>query len=104
VAEISKSRLGRVAEHYAIQWLLNQGHQVFHNVHHTGPIDLIILEDEKLIPIDVKTESHRKNKNLRESQTKIFRSPTQRQKKLGVRILYVDINNKCYWGKSVKDD
>ena len=104
MAEISKSRLGRIAEHYAIQWLLNQGHQVFYNVHHTGPIDLIILEAVKLIPVDVKIESHRKNKTLKECQTKIFRSPTKRQKKLGVRILYVDINNKCYWSKSVKDD
>ena len=44
MAEISKVRLGIVAEHYAVQWLLKQGHQVFNNVVHTGPIDLIILE------------------------------------------------------------
>ena len=47
MAEISKVRLGIIAEHYAIQWLLNQGHQVFYNTLHTGPIDIDIIEKDK---------------------------------------------------------
>jgi len=101
MAEISKVRLGISAEHYAIQWLLNQGHQVFHNVVNTGPIDIVILENNKLIPIDVKIVSLRKNKDLLDSQRKVFRSPNERQKELGVRILNVDlVNNLCYWNEN----
>jgi|TARA_R100001443_G_scaffold55910_1_gene67002 Holliday junction resolvase-like predicted endonuclease len=101
MAEISKVRLGIIAEHYAIQWLLNQGHQVFYNTVHTGPIDIVILEKDKLIPIDVKVVSLRKNKNLLECQRKVFRSPNARQKELGVRILNVDlVNNLCYWNEN----
>jgi Holliday junction resolvase-like predicted endonuclease len=102
MAEISKVRLGIVAEHYAVQWLLKQGHQVFNNVVHTGPIDLIILENDKLIPVDVKVVSYRKNKNLLECQRRVFRSPNTKQKELGVRILNVDlINNHCYWNENI---
>tara|TARA_Y100000004_G_scaffold162408_1_gene191108 strand:- start:329 stop:640 length:312 start_codon:yes stop_codon:yes gene_type:complete len=102
MAKISKVRLGIVAEHYAIQWLLKQGHQVFYNAVHTGPIDIVILEKNKLIPIDVKTVSLRKNKKLLKSQRRVYRSPNLKQKELGVRILNVDLtNNICYWNENV---
>tara|TARA_R110000824_G_scaffold7807_4_gene35264 strand:- start:1375 stop:1689 length:315 start_codon:yes stop_codon:yes gene_type:complete len=103
MAKISKSRLGTVGEYYAIQWLLNQGHQVFYNVHYTGPIDIVILKGDKFIPIDVKVESHRTNKKLRKSQTRVYRVATKLQKKLGVRILNVDLQGKCYFNNSVKE-
>ena len=97
MVQISKLRLGISAEHYAIQWLLNQGHQVFHNVVNTGPIDIVILENNKLVAIDVKIVSLRKNKNLLDSQRRVFRSPNEKQKEIGVKILNVDlINNLCY--------
>jgi Holliday junction resolvase-like predicted endonuclease len=105
MAQISKSRLGTVGEYYAIQWLLNQGHQVFYNVHNTGPIDIVILKNNKLIPIDVKVESHRKNKKLyKGSKTRVYRVATKLQKKLGVLILNVDLQGKCYFNNSVKDN
>ena len=101
MVQISKLRLGISAEHYAIQWLLNQGHQVFHNVVNTGPIDIVILENNKLVAIDVKIVSLRKNKNLLDSQRRVFRSPTEKQKEIGVKILNVDlINNLCYWNEN----
>tara|TARA_R110000744_G_scaffold152443_3_gene266496 strand:- start:4277 stop:4567 length:291 start_codon:yes stop_codon:yes gene_type:complete len=71
------SRLGDIAEHYAITWLWDQGFDVFKNSGCTGPIDMIALDREgDMLLIDVKTE---KGWNTG------YRSPLQKQ--LGVQIL-----------------
>lgn len=51
-----KSRVGDLAEHYAITWLWDNGYQVFKNCGCTGPIDLIAMDKEGNIKkIDVKS-------------------------------------------------
>ena len=71
------SRLGDIAEHYAITWLWDQGFDVFNNSGCTGPVDMIALDREgDMLLIDVKTE---KGWNTG------YRSPLQKQ--LGVKIL-----------------
>jgi len=72
------SRLGDIAEHYAITWLWDQGFDVFKNSGCTGPVDMIALDREggNMMLIDVKTE---KGWNTG------YRSPLQKQ--LGVKIL-----------------
>ena len=71
------SRLGDIAEHYAITWLWDQGFDVFKNSGCTGPVDMIALDREgDMLLIDVKTE---KGWNTG------YRSPLQKQ--LGVKIL-----------------
>lgn len=71
------SRLGDIAEHYAITWLWDQGFDVFKNSGCTGPVDMIALDREgDMLLIDVKTE---KGWNTG------YRSPLQKQ--LGVQIL-----------------
>jgi len=71
------SRLGDIAEHYAITWLWDQGFDVFKNSGCTGPVDMIALDREgDMLLIDVKTE---KGWNTG------YRTPLQKQ--LGVQIL-----------------
>ena len=72
------SRLGDIAEHYAITYLWDQGFDVFKNSGCTGPVDMIALDRKggDIVLIDVKTE---KQWNTG------YRSPLQKQ--LGVQIL-----------------
>lgn len=50
------SRIGDLAEHYAITWLWDNGYHVFKNCGCTGPIDIVALDPEgKVILIDVKS-------------------------------------------------
>jgi len=49
------SRLGDIAEFYAVTWLWDQGYEVFLNPGSTGPIDMIAFKDGECILIDVKT-------------------------------------------------
>ena len=50
------SRLGDIAEYYAVTWLWDQGYEVFTNAGCTGAIDMIAVdEDGKCFYIDVKT-------------------------------------------------
>ena len=51
----SKSRIGDIAEHYAITWLWDNGYEVFLNPGATGPIDLIAYKDGECRLVDVKT-------------------------------------------------
>ena len=79
------SRLGDIAEHYAITWLWDQGFDVFKNSGCTGPVDMIALDREgDMLLIDVKT-------GLRDYRypnalcNRAIRTPLQKQ--LGVKIL-----------------
>ena len=72
------SRIGDLAEHYAITWLWDSGYHVFKNCGCTGPIDLIAMDKEGNIKkIDVKSY-----KDARLS------ARTQEQKDLGVQYLH----------------
>jgi Holliday junction resolvase-like predicted endonuclease len=51
----SKAHTGACGELFVIQYFLEQGYEVFHNVAPAGPIDVVIFKDGKFIPIDVKS-------------------------------------------------
>ena len=54
--EHGSSRLGDIAEHYAITYLWDKGYNVFKNSGCTGPVDLIAIDKKgKPLYIDVKT-------------------------------------------------
>ena len=42
----NSSRIGDLAEHYALTWLWYQGYEVFKNCGCTGPIDLIAVDSD----------------------------------------------------------
>jgi|TARA_B100000029_G_C17232270_1_gene835810 Holliday junction resolvase-like predicted endonuclease len=53
---IDPSRIGDMAEHYAITFLWDQGYQVFRNCGCTGPIDIVAVSPEGTVKlIDVKS-------------------------------------------------
>jgi hypothetical protein len=86
---------GRVAELLATTFYLKQKYHVFNNVSSHGPFDLVVVNKEgKTMLIDVKSVTRRTRDN-----SSIQRTPTPLQNKLGVKILYVDVDKKeCrYW-------
>ena len=61
----SPSRIGDLAEHYAITYLWDKGYHVFKNCGCTGPIDIIAIDSEgKIKLIDVKCISKRENGSM----------------------------------------
>lgn len=76
----SSSRLGDVAELYAITWLWDEGFEVFYNAGCTGAVDVVGIKDGEVYLFDVKMEG--KNTNLP--------SRTRTQKKLGVQFIKFD--------------
>jgi len=85
---LNNTEKGYFAEQLAMAWLLKQGYWVFRNVAPQGPIDCIAVNSngsEKIL-IDVKVIS--KNR-FGQTRSKILKT---RQKDMGVKILYVDID------------
>ena len=81
----SPSRIGDIAEFYAVTWLWDHGYEVFNNCGSTGLIDLIALSpDGEVVMIDVKS---RKTINHQTSRTVA-------QKKLGVQQLSFNPNTR----------
>ena len=52
------SRVGDLAEHYAITWLWDNGYHVFKNCGCTGPVDIVAMSPEGEITLneDLATE------------------------------------------------
>ena len=76
---------GKQSELIAAAWLIGRGCYVYAPFIEQGPIDLIALTpDGEVLKFDVKTASRRKDGSV------ISRMLTQRQRKLGVKLLYVD--------------
>jgi len=90
---LSKVVKGTSAEYAGISWLLKQGYHVFKNVHVTGFIDVVVFVGEKLIGIDIKSETFRKKNGQ-----KIYRKPSSKQKQYSVKLLFVQENGECYFG------
>ena len=79
-------RDGKRSELIAASWLMSQNCYVYTPFIEQGPIDLIALTPKgELLLFDVKTVGRRKNGSI------ISRLLTDTQKKLGVRLLYVDL-------------
>ena len=85
IKKFTSSRLGDVAEYYAVTWLWDQGYEVFQNSGCSGPIDMLALKDNKIILIDVKTFQN-PCKETRLSYSSGVRR-TKKQIKMGVKIL-----------------
>ena len=81
-----KVREGKRSELFAAEWLMAQDCYVYTPFIEQGPIDLIALTPKgEFLLFDVKTVGRRKNGSI------ISRLLTDTQKKLGVRLLYVDL-------------
>ena len=70
----SPSRLGDIAELYAITWLWDEGFEVYHNAGCTGCVDIVAIKDNEVYLFDVKMDSNPKARS-------------QEQKDMGVRYL-----------------
>ena len=79
----------------ALQWLTDKEYFVFDNVSGLGPCDVIALDIKgNTILIDVKSVSYRKNGSV------IYRMVNKRQKLMGIKLLMVTKEGKCYFNKS----
>jgi len=79
-------RIGTIYEHVAINEFLKKGFLVFKNVMQQGPADIVVVSPEGEIELlDVKKRSVRKRDGLA-----IHRSLTTVQKKLNIKLYYVD--------------
>ena len=66
------SRIGDLAEHYAITWLWDNGYHVFKNCGCTGPVDIVAMSPEgELTLIDVKSYKDGRLKGKTEAQKKL---------------------------------
>ncbi len=79
----SPSRLGDVAEHYAITWLWDEGFEVFYNAGSTGAVDIVGIKDGEVYLFDVKMNKESPRGSYASSRTKV-------QKALGVQYLLFD--------------
>ena len=88
------------AELLAAEWLIEQGIWSFIPMSAQGPIDLVGVDKEGTIYLfDIKVQSRRKD------GSKVSRLLKPHQKKLKVRLLYVDLKTKeVFVGKSQKRD
>jgi Holliday junction resolvase-like predicted endonuclease len=80
---------GKRAELIAAEWLMGQGCYVFTPTTEQSPIDLIALTpDQRFLYFDVKKLARRKK------GTVISRKLTDIQRKMGIRLLYVDLETR----------
>lgn len=79
---------GAHKELIACTWLLEQGYEVYRNVSSCGAVDIIAEKDGILIRFDIKS-------CLNIDKTNYKSLITDEQRKLGVKLLYVDNNNRC---------
>ena len=92
----NKSRMGDIAEHYAITWLWDNGYEVFLNPGASGPIDLIAYKDGECTLVDVKTMQKDTRYDVYTNSS--VRSPLQ--KEMGVVFLgFNPKNRKLRWVK-----
>ena len=90
--KLNRSLKGVVSEYQCCVDFSKQGKWVFKAIDPQSPCDLITLDvDGKIDLIDVKTNTYRKN--VKSDRRKIWRIPTAKQKKLGIKILMVDHGN-----------
>lgn len=85
-----RQNTGTFCELLVQSWLVDQNYWVFTPVSGTSPIDVVaISENNDLLLIDAKTENWRFNPG-KKSPSRIYRTRSSVQKKLGVRIAYVN--------------
>lgn len=72
------TRVGDLAEFYAVTWLWDNGFEVYQNAGSTGPVDIVAIKDGKVWLFDIKS----KKSNLKWGFSRTFA-----QEFLGVQIL-----------------
>ena len=97
-AEFSAKRKGDINEINVCSLLLKDGYEVFKNICCTGPVDLILMKDNKITLVDVKSVNQLKGRE----KIWIINKLTPIQKKLGVILLGVH-EGKLYWEEEIKD-
>ena len=91
-----KHKKGFINHTKAILWLTENNYYVFNNISGLGPCDVIAMNDDgDIIKIDIKSESVRKTGT--HAGHKIRRMPSEQQKKMGVKLLMVTKEGKCYF-------
>ena len=91
MSKLTNSRAGDLAEFYAVTWLWDQGYEVFLNPGSSGVIDMIAWKDGEVKLIDVKSKSIRKTDTYQNKAGDVInRTPTQKQKAMGVEIYIHD--------------
>jgi hypothetical protein len=93
-----RHQLGAYAETIAAQILIKNGFYVFIPLRKTGPVDIFAIhEDGRQLKLDIKAESWRKPSALRPTRTRIYRSLSPVQKRLGVQIGYVSVEHQLLY-------
>ena len=88
MARNSKHIKGDRAELIAQEFFIKKGFYVFNNISQHGPVDLMIMDnDGHVMLIDVKALSLRTKNGW-----KVNRTPTEEQSKLGVQLVFVDLD------------
>ena len=78
---------GDQAELIAQEFFIKKGYYVFNNISQHGPADMVVLDnDGNVLLIDVKAVSLREKNGW-----KVNRTPTKEQAKLGVQLVFVDL-------------
>ncbi len=83
---------GHYSELMSAAILTKNDYDVFHPLQGHGPVDLVAVKDNEIILLDIKTNAMRMNTG-RMTKTRISRPRTDRQKMMGVRIAYLDIDS-----------
>ena len=81
---------GDQAELIAQEFFIKKGYYVFNNISQHGPVDMVVLDNQGYtLLIDVKAVSLRAKNGW-----KVNRVPTEEQEKLGVHIVYVNLDTR----------
>ena len=84
----SKHIKGDRAELIAQEFFIEKGFYVFNNISQHGPVDMAVMDkDGNIMLVDVKALSLRTKNGW-----KVNRTPTKEQAKLGVQLVYVDLD------------
>jgi len=86
----SRHQLGQVCEAILTEYMLRLGYFVYRPLAHQGPADLICLNElGDLVLLDSKADSWRVNPG-RKAPSRIYRKRSRLQKRLNVRMAYVN--------------
>ena len=90
MARDTKHIKGDRAELIAQEFFIKKGFYVFNNISQHGPVDMVIMDkDGHVMLIDVKALSLRTKNGW-----KVNRIPTKEQAKLGVQLVFVDLETR----------
>jgi len=90
-----RNQEGRIAETILTEYFLRRNYYVFAPMAAHGPVDLVVIHREtgEVVLLDAKKEHVRELKD-RPNPHRIHRLRKPIQKKMGVRLAYVDIDNR----------